>query len=796
MSIGSLQFSFSEDTEHFFAESFDDVAKMATDLDTSASVGLQQQRDLKRDNLPIAIITSAVDSFTQEGNLDDIIKDIKRTSSSHSLIKRNTEEMRTGRGSFGSYVVTGSSSSNIAMGNTNSTAQIQVEPSGTNSLDFDMNELDELTNYFLWDNDVAMFDHRETQTKSTIMNQRVAMAGQNSQLTKMHSLDFDAEVSICESSTRSKIVVGEVKFEDTVPISSFVANPVTAMSFSCPHYPTVIDIQTKFLDKYWRNDRKNIQCFPRCPEHGDYYRVRIENLQHRCKGVCRAPVRAHVCIPAPVSASVTQHGLLVLARCNSTFSRNSNSTEQQLLSLPEIKALRAVSAVGTVDNFTLDTEGVNFDVIFHPDVWKFEFDLPKKRRYVQNSNSNVPLYGADRDIDGDLASAEFLYFFEIDVFYSSDQTHFERLGHMKSKSFQIGNTRTLLRRRNKLVGENHIIGGSYATDSDQLADVDELPEKKRIKVAKSRHEIVSGKSFSEDGFGSSGLTGSRVSTANNAGEDIFSSPKRDFPDEKSTILNVDRLSKFDFQDVVNWKKDLSEFSQVKVNFWEDGNIEDAVASNYFPFISPKQNSGNVLAIYSPVFAALPMKAQSNDQPVTSGSRVMEKAPSLAKFMVYSLVCVPLSMLLLPVGLILLIGFLIFPPAASKIVSTLDAMSDLELSRANISCTSEDHRMVLNRLIEHKDEHAGNLMTVMFRYHTKGKVWGRIFYFSGAKFVFSIISIIPAFFLTSMAGLLYPIRPVSSALAKSACGFALWSREYTRETMGKPLARVDEVDAVV
>ncbi|KAG4063992.1 hypothetical protein PC123_g1196 [Phytophthora cactorum] len=807
LSVGSLKFSFSEDTEQFFAESFNDVAKMSSEIEGVALVDEQQhQQDQKRDSLPIAVISSAVDSFTQEDNLDQIIKDINRSSSSHSLLKGNTPEERMDNGSMGSFAATGSTSSCGKMSDLNNLGRVQIEPTTTNSLDFDVDELDELTKYFLSENDAAVVVQREMQANPVLMQQNPLVMTQNPQFKKIHSLDFDSDNTMTGSSSRSGIVMSEVKLEDTEMMDPFLATPVSPnpgmiMPPGSP-VPAIIDIQTQFLEKYWRNDRKNIQCFPYCPEHGDYYRVRIENLQHRCKGVCRAPVKAHVSIPAPAGSSVVQPGLVVLARCNSTFSRNMTLTEQQLLNLPEMKSLQGVSAVGVIDNFApLTNGGVQFDVTFHPDVWKFEFDLPKKRRHVQSSSPAVSSHGAD-DAGGDPLTAEFLYFFEIDVFYSREKTIFERLGHTESMNFQIGNTRTLLRQRNKMVEEFNSSGGPQVragqNDSDRLADADELPEKKRVKVNKGRHEMLSGTSFGEDGLGSRGLSGSKLSIGYITGEGISSSSKRNLLEDKNAPMDVDGYFRTDSKDsIFDREAGSSDLPKVKADVWKDvdGDSEDlqqAATSDYRPYVSPKQKSDKLQTAESPVATAIPIKVNTHARPAIPASSTKE-AHSLPKLLAYSFVCVPLSVLFIPVGILLLLGLLVVPPAASGIVGALDALSDMELSRANSSCNSSDQRMVLNRLVEENVDSSGKPKGGMFRYHGKGEVWGRIFYFSGAKFVVSMVSLMPAFVLALFAGLLYPIRPASAAIADAACGCALWSREYTRETTGKPLAGATQYD---
>lgn len=55
-----------------------------------------------------------------------------------------------------------------------------------------------------------------------------------------------------------------------------------------------VQIVTKLNKIYWKNGRKNLQCFPACPEHTDFYSMRINNRKHSSVGVCRGPVYCHL----------------------------------------------------------------------------------------------------------------------------------------------------------------------------------------------------------------------------------------------------------------------------------------------------------------------------------------------------------------------------------------------------------------------------------------------------------------------------------------------------------------------
>nr|CCA22509.1 transmembrane protein putative [Albugo laibachii Nc14] len=259
-------------------------------------------------------------------------------------------------------------------------------------------------------------------------------------LQKLHSLDYNLNILTENPSTpRGKVRIDTIaEMRSPAPTTRKLSAEIKAF----------IKIQTKFLHKYWRNDRKNIQCFPYCPEHGDYYRVRIENLQHTGKGVCRAPVKAHIHIPFQAE-SIQEDAFLILARCNNNYSPYASYGYRQTLSIAEMMVLEAASAVGIVRSYSQTRDFISFDVEFLPDVWKFDFELPKKRRH----NFHEMHQPMEKD-EVNVTSGEFVYYFEIDVYHIDRETlTFQRLGRVESALFEIASTRTLVRQRNRLMEE-------------------------------------------------------------------------------------------------------------------------------------------------------------------------------------------------------------------------------------------------------------------------------------------------------------------------------------------------------
>jgi hypothetical protein len=65
---------------------------------------------------------------------------------------------------------------------------------------------------------------------------------------------------------------------------------VSSLTSSSSHYQAELRILTTLNDRYWKNGRKNLQCFPTCPEHNDFFSMKMNNRKHSSVGVCRGPV--------------------------------------------------------------------------------------------------------------------------------------------------------------------------------------------------------------------------------------------------------------------------------------------------------------------------------------------------------------------------------------------------------------------------------------------------------------------------------------------------------------------------
>ncbi|GLD92705.1 hypothetical protein PINS_up001284 [Pythium insidiosum] len=718
LSISSLKLSFLEDGPIF------DDSLLPGDLTIESMSATTQDPSVKHTQTIVksdSFTLATMESFSNESNLDRIITDINRSS-----LPKRPSMMSTGSGAPDMTVE--------EWQNLTELVSEQDPPANQHASGME-------------------FMVTAAQTMSTQFHTETHAA--RGQYKKIHSLDFENGESVPSPHPDVKQEFISVMDVDDIA-SAFMPPPNAdiAMTATLPiqthsslAFPARVDIATPFLEKYWRNDRKNIQCFPFCPEHGDYYRVRIENLQHRCKGVCRAAVKASVFVPT--NQPIASTGLLLLARCNSTFSRNISLSTQQYLDQVEIKNLQAVSALGSVDTFAVlpDGSGVQFEVTFFPDVWKFEFDLPKKRRLTGST-------GADADADS--ASAEFLYFFEMDIFYTTDKATYQRLGHAESMSFQIGNTRTLLRQRNRM-----------AEDSvDRVLGSEAMPEKKKVKMYMGQRgardsSIMEGDEELEDSVPSSYITGEGI-------------PAKIKVIDPSKPVDVDALCRIDSKDSAFGTQDYSGDKQ-----WDS---HPAVTPAYNQYVSPKHSTAAAAAVATGGVGALAaVKASSTKAnraaavDVSGGDEGSSAHHSWAALFWYSIVCIPWGIITIPVSLLSLLFFIILPPLSSTMVRLLDTLSDMELRRANSSCIAREQRFVLNRL------ESGSKGC---QYHASGAVWSRFIYFAGVKLIISVVVFIPALLLSIFSLLVFPVKGLSASLRRSAVSIVLVSRDFTRKSVGK------------
>lgn len=115
-----------------------------------------------------------------------------------------------------------------------------------------------------------------------------------------------------------------------------------------------VRLVTVLNDCYWKNGRKNLQCFPVCPEHNDFYSMKMNNRKHSSVGVCRGPVYCHVFAkaaqpgvapsPPPPPSSPSRSALKVLPQ------PGSEACGSSLPSMPSGQQMKYEHGVGASGN--------------------------------------------------------------------------------------------------------------------------------------------------------------------------------------------------------------------------------------------------------------------------------------------------------------------------------------------------------------------------------------------------------------------------------------------------------------
>ncbi|TMW62555.1 hypothetical protein Poli38472_005173 [Pythium oligandrum] len=196
----------------------------------------------------------------------------------------------------------------------------------------------------------------------------------------------------------------------------------------------VIKVRTTLKTKYWRNGRRNLQCFPACKVFGDYSSIKIEDLkQHDFMwGKCRGSIFTDVTL----NSSVSFDDILILGRVHS------------LENIPvafEEAVIRECMLGRMVEPDVMDTmkdqwitgerlpdqpESNTARYEFKPKVWKYNEDMAQgkcKRRNVK-------------------------YYVQFEAFVlvmSGDRRYYACIGSGMSTSFEVGSSRVLARQKRK-----------------------------------------------------------------------------------------------------------------------------------------------------------------------------------------------------------------------------------------------------------------------------------------------------------------------------------------------------------
>ncbi|CAI5716511.1 unnamed protein product [Peronospora effusa] len=198
----------------------------------------------------------------------------------------------------------------------------------------------------------------------------------------------------------------------------------------------MIKVKTPLKLKYWRNGRRNLQCFPSCKVFGDYSAIKIEDLkQHDFMwGKCRGSLVTEVTL----NSNMAFDDLVLLGRVHSLENipvafEEAVIRECMLGRTIEINKMDSmkdqwITGERLPDFVQQDGNVACFE--FKPKVWKYNEDMTQgkcKRRNVK-------------------------YYVQFEAFVqmvAGDRRYYACIGSGMSTSFEVGSSRVLARQKRK-----------------------------------------------------------------------------------------------------------------------------------------------------------------------------------------------------------------------------------------------------------------------------------------------------------------------------------------------------------
>lgn len=198
----------------------------------------------------------------------------------------------------------------------------------------------------------------------------------------------------------------------------------------------MIKVKTPLKLKYWRNGRRNLQCFPSCKVFGDYSAIKIEDLkQHDFMwGKCRGSLVTEVTL----NSNVAFDDLVLLGRVHSLENIPVAFEEAVIrecmlgrtVETDEMDAMKDQWITGERLPDFVQQEGNIACFEFKPKVWKYTEDMAQgkcKRRNVK-------------------------YYVQFEAFVqmvAGDRRYYACIGSGMSTSFEVGSSRVLARQKRK-----------------------------------------------------------------------------------------------------------------------------------------------------------------------------------------------------------------------------------------------------------------------------------------------------------------------------------------------------------
>ena len=208
------------------------------------------------------------------------------------------------------------------------------------------------------------------------------------------------------------------------------ANKVFAqeMPASAADYDTIqgvtVQFQNAFFDRYWRNKRHNVQCFPSDSEYGDYCNWLMAPKES--KGDLSVPRPVQIQIDRTNEASHSYDQLQCIARIIPLADRRKTCVPGNILP-NSFTGLSSFESGGGYSIAVRNTDHRNlYDIT--PKLWKYNGELPKKRKQGMDYRLCLEVLILGRATAAATSSGGLVC-----------------LGCCASPAFELGSTRTLMR---------------------------------------------------------------------------------------------------------------------------------------------------------------------------------------------------------------------------------------------------------------------------------------------------------------------------------------------------------------
>ncbi|KAJ0409867.1 hypothetical protein P43SY_005761 [Pythium insidiosum] len=255
---------------------------------------------------------------------------------------------------------------------------------------------------------------------------------QSSAMQSMHAMPVHQSFAPASdaSSSKKENTNPQQSFNNTADYSAPTLAPQGASQ------EAVIKVKTPLKTKYWRNGRRNLQCFPSCKIFGDYSAIKIEDLkQHDFMwGKCRGSIITEITL----NSSVSFDDILILGRVHSLENLPVSFEEAVVRECmlgrmvePEMMETMKdqwITGERLPDFVHQDANTACFE--FKPKVWKYSEDMAQgkcKRRNVK-------------------------YYVQFEAFVlvmSGERRYYACIGSGMSTAFEVGSSRVLARQKRK-----------------------------------------------------------------------------------------------------------------------------------------------------------------------------------------------------------------------------------------------------------------------------------------------------------------------------------------------------------